>query len=108
MTMITGSDTIAPDPAAQPTASEHGFRVPGVVAAATWALGLAAGLIALATGHTAVAIGALSGAIMSPWIGLAWMSHGQRQVVDSEPAPIAARCEVSLATDWRLLRPTSR
>ncbi len=55
------------------------FGVPGKVAAALWALGVLTGVLALITGHAALAIIALVLAVASPWLGLAWASHSQRR-----------------------------
>ena len=59
------------------------FSVPGRVAAALWAVGFMAGVIALVTGHAAVAVAALVVAVAAPWFGLAWVSHRRRRVEDA-------------------------
>lgn len=48
----------------------------GLVAAATWAAGAVAGVVALATGHAGLAIAALIVAVVAPWAGLAVVSQG--------------------------------
>jgi hypothetical protein len=55
------------------------FSVPGLVAAAIWALGLVIGVLALVNGNAGVAIVALVIAVAAPWFGLAWISHCQRR-----------------------------
>lgn len=62
--------------------------IPGLVAAAAWAVGLIVGLVALAIGHVALAGVSLVLAIMAPWIGLAWVSHNQRRVATAGPIPV--------------------
>jgi hypothetical protein len=66
--------------------NDSGVSVPGVIAAVIWAVGLVAGLIALATGHGVLATVVLSFAVMSPWVGLAWVSRSQPISRLSEPA----------------------
>jgi hypothetical protein len=48
----------------------------GLVAAGIWAVGAVAGVVALATGHAGLAIAALIVAVVAPWVGLAFVSHG--------------------------------
>ncbi len=55
------------------------FGVPGRVAAAVWALGVLAGVLALLTGHAGLAIAGLVLAVAAPWVGLAWVSHSHRR-----------------------------
>jgi hypothetical protein len=55
------------------------FSVPGLVAAAIWALGLVIGVLALVNGHAGAAVVALVMAVAAPWFGLAWISHSQRR-----------------------------
>lgn len=55
------------------------FGVPGRVAAALWALGVLAGVLALLTGHAGLAIAGLVLAVAAPWFGLAWVSHSRRR-----------------------------
>jgi hypothetical protein len=52
---------------------------PGLVAAAGWAVGIVVGVWALATGHAGVAVVALVVAVVAPWFGVAWVSHGRRR-----------------------------
>lgn len=59
---------------------EEGPSVPGIVAAAVWAIGLALGLSALIAGHPVAAIMGL----MAPWLGLGWIEH-TRAVVSKTP-----------------------
>jgi hypothetical protein len=47
-----------------------------LVAAGIWAAGAVAGVLALATGHAGLAIAALIVAVVAPWVGLAFASHG--------------------------------
>lgn len=56
--------------------------VAGRVAAAVWAVGLAVGVAALATGHAGAAVVALLPAVAAPWGGLAWISRSQRRAFD--------------------------
>ncbi|CAM4113433.1 hypothetical protein MB901379_04583 [Mycobacterium basiliense] len=63
-------------PAGPGKLAEDSFSVPGMIVAATWALGLLIGLVGLATGHASVAVAALVLAVISPWIGLVWKSRG--------------------------------
>jgi hypothetical protein len=58
------------------------FSVPGLVAAAIWALGLVIGVLALVNGNAGVAVAALVMAVAAPWFGLAWISHSQRRAYD--------------------------
>jgi hypothetical protein len=53
--------------------------IPGLVAAAIWAVGLAVGVLALVAGHAGVAVVALLLAVAAPWFGLAWVSRGKRR-----------------------------
>ncbi|OBK46994.1 hypothetical protein [Mycobacterium sp. 1081908.1] len=53
--------------------------IPGLVAAATWAVGLAVGVLALITGHAGPAVVALLLAVVAPWLGLVWVSRSQRR-----------------------------
>ncbi|MBX9640285.1 MAG: hypothetical protein K2X97_11320 [Mycobacteriaceae bacterium] len=57
---------------------ERAVCVPGVVAAATWAVGLTIGLAAMAVGHDLLAGVSLVVAIISPWLGLAWVARNRR------------------------------
>jgi hypothetical protein len=53
--------------------------LPGAVAAATWAVGLVVGVLAIATGHAVLAIATLVLAVAAPWVGLAWVSRSRRR-----------------------------
>ncbi len=55
------------------------YRLPGLAASATCALGLVIALVSLIVGHAGVAILALMVAGLAPWLGLAWVSHGRRE-----------------------------
>ncbi|GAB3007992.1 hypothetical protein [Mycobacterium bourgelatii] len=70
-------------------ADDNGVRLPGLIAAVTWAVGLVAGMISLATGHGAVAIVILTLAVMSPWVGLAWVSRSRPTSGPFEPADLS-------------------
>ncbi len=59
------------------------FGLPGRVAAAVWALGVLAGVLALLTGHAGLAIAGLVVAVAAPWLGLAWVSHSRRRPGES-------------------------
>jgi len=82
---------------------QSGVSIPGLIAAGVWAIGLVVGLIALGTGHAAVAGVSLVLAIMSPWFGLAWVSHSQRRVAH-ETVPAGT----SFSSSWPGLRFTAR
>lgn len=81
---------------------QNGVSIPGLIAAGVWAIGLVVGLIALATGHAAVAGVSLVLAVMSPWFGLAWVSHSQRRVAH-EAVSVG-----SFSSSWHGLRFTAR
>jgi Flp pilus assembly protein TadB len=66
-------------PAGAAVGLDHSFHLPGLVAAAIWAVGLLIGVVAFATGHTWIALVALCAAVLAPWFGLAWVSHAQRE-----------------------------
>jgi len=72
---------------ADPSADGGGVNAAGMIAAAVWAVGLVTGVIALITGHVAVAVVALVLAVASPWVGLAWISRS-RPV--ERPAPLSS------------------
>jgi hypothetical protein len=59
-------------------------RVAGRPAAAVWAVGLAVGLIALATGHPVVAGATLLVAVLAPWFGIVAVLHSKPRVLDPE------------------------
>lgn len=73
-----GTNPLVHGPAATIDSDERTVSVPGVVAAAIWAVGLAIGLAAMAAGHELLAGVSLVLAIMSPWVGLAWVARNQR------------------------------
>jgi hypothetical protein len=64
--------------------TEDGPSVPGLVAAAAWAIGLAVGLGALIAGHPVLAAVAAIMGLMAPWFGLGWIEHTHRRVDDAE------------------------
>jgi hypothetical protein len=60
--------------------------VPGLIAAAAWAIGLAVGLGALIAGHPVLgAVAAVMG-LLAPWLGLGWIEHTHHRVDDAELA----------------------
>ncbi len=71
------------------------FGVPGRVAAALWALGVLAGVLALLTGHAGLAIAGLLLAVAAPWFGLAWVSHSRRRA-DGSAWPTGSAPVISL------------
>jgi hypothetical protein len=73
-----GTDTVAHGPVVTSDSNQRTVSVPGLLAAATWTVGLVIGLIAVAAGHDLLAGLALILAIMSPWFGVAWVSRAQR------------------------------
>lgn len=77
---------------ASSAANQSGVSVPGVIAAAIWAVGLVAAVIALATGHGAVATVILLVAVMSPWLGLAWVSRGRSGDWQSQGSAAPSDC----------------
>jgi hypothetical protein len=78
-------------PEAEQTAEESP-SVPGLVAAAAWAIGLAVGLGALIAGHPVLAAVAAIMGLLAPWLGLGWIEH-TRAVVTTTPnwSPRVAR-----------------
>jgi hypothetical protein len=80
--------------------SQSTVNVPGLVAAAAWAVALAGGLVALIAGHDMVAAVVLVLGVMAPWFGVAWVSRSGR------PAP--ADDAVSLPTGLHGLGFTAR
>ena len=62
--------------AATGVSTQSDFSVPGLAAAAIWAIGLIVGISSIATGHFTVALLALVVAVITPWIGLAWVRTG--------------------------------
>lgn len=85
---------------------ERAVSVPGVVAAATWAVGLAIGLAAMAVGHELLAGVSLVVAIMSPWLGLGWVARNQRADMRRQRA-LAAQT-VLYPGGWPALQLTAR
>ncbi len=73
-----GTDPHVHRPAMKGDSGERAVSVPGLVASATWAIGLVIGLIALAAGQEPLAGVSLVLAIISPWFGLAWVARSQR------------------------------
>ena len=71
--------------------------IPGLVAAGTWAVGLAVGVLALATGHAGAAVVALLLAVAAPWFGLAWVSRSQRRAFNVALFLHGARADGSAA-----------
>jgi hypothetical protein len=59
------------------TGANDSASVPGLIAAATWAIGLAVGVAALIAGHVQMAAIALLVAVTAPLLGLAWVSRGK-------------------------------
>lgn len=89
---VPGSGFVNDGGAAYRQAEEAGeASVIGRLAAATWAVGLVVGLIALVIGDALVATLALIVAVTAPWFGLAWMLHSQRRVFVAEPERQAKR-----------------
>jgi hypothetical protein len=68
--VYTGSDAGGP--------GESAVNVPGLIAAAAWAIALACGLVALIAGQDMVAAVVLVLGVMAPWFGVAWVSHSDR------------------------------
>ena len=56
-----------------------GVSFPGLVATMGWAVGFVFGVSALVTGHAGAAVVALVVAVVAPWFGVAWVSHGRRR-----------------------------
>ncbi|OBK31085.1 hypothetical protein A5634_14710 [Mycobacterium asiaticum] len=104
--VYSGADTFAQGSAVASDSDERAFSVPGSVAAATWTVGLIIGLIALATGHELLAGVSLVLAIMSPWFGLAWVSHSQRARMRHERAFVAQAAPYS--GGWPAAQTTAR
>jgi hypothetical protein len=55
---------------------EEGINLPGLAAAAVWALAFVVGLVALAAGYFMPATIALGLSVVAPWLGLAWVTRG--------------------------------
>ncbi|QNI08903.1 hypothetical protein GAN17_23620 [Mycobacterium kubicae] len=90
-------------------AATSGVSIPGLIAAGAWALGLVAGIVALVTGHTAVAAVALVGAVMAPWLGLALIGHRDHGASFSTRQPVegSSADATSFAGGWPSLRFTT-
>jgi hypothetical protein len=73
-----GTNTFAHGATMTSDPGDGDISLPGLLAAATWAVGLVLGLLALTSGHELLAGLSLVLAIMSPWFGLAFLAHGQR------------------------------
>lgn len=100
------TEPLAAGPAMSSDSGERTISVPGLVAAAIWAVGLVIGLVAMAGGHELFAGVSLVVAIMSPWFGLGWVARNQRaamrrQRAGSDQVPPAAG-------GWPVLQLTSR
>jgi hypothetical protein len=85
--VYTGGDAGGPARSALSIPSEGTVNVPGLVAAAAWAIALAGGLVALIAGHDMVAAVVLVLGVMAPWFGVAWVSHSHRGTSD-ETVPL--------------------
>ncbi|MHA7650104.1 hypothetical protein ACX9NE_10205 [Mycobacterium sp. ML4] len=103
--VYTGTDGTVGGPAAAGHSRERSVSVPGLVAAATWAVGLAIGLVALAGQHELLAGVALVSAIMSPWFGLAWVARNERADMRRERASAGV---VSCVDPWPSPQRTAR
>jgi hypothetical protein len=62
--------------------AEGHAHVAGLVAAAVWAVGAAAGIAALVIGQAGLAIAALFVAVVAPWVGLACVSRAHHHSSD--------------------------
>ncbi len=101
-----GTDPLVHRPATTGGAGERMVSVPGLVAAATWAVGLVIGLVAMAAGHELLAGVSLVLAIMSPWFGLAWVAQSQRAEMRRQRA--RADQAVGYPGGWPVLQLTAR
>jgi hypothetical protein len=54
------------------------LSLPGLVAAVSWAIGLAVGVFGLLAGHAGVVMVASVVAVVAPLLGVAWLSYSQR------------------------------
>jgi hypothetical protein len=54
------------------------LSLPGLVAAVSWAIGLAVGVFGLLAGHAGVVILASVVVVVAPLLGVAWLSYGHR------------------------------
>lgn len=95
-----GTDTITQGTAMGREPGAQVVSLPGLLAAATWAIGLVIGLVALTVGHELLAGVSLLLALMSPWFGLAWVAHGQRSDARRERSALTAGQNTSYAGGW--------
>jgi Flp pilus assembly protein TadB len=95
-----GTDTFAHGPAMTSDSGGQTVSVPGLLAAGAWTVGLIIGLIAIAAGHDLLAGVALVLAIVSPWFGLAWVSHNQRSDMRRQRSAARANQAPSYAGGW--------
>lgn len=84
------SDTCAHSSALTSDPDQGAFSKSGILAAATWVVGLVIGLVAMTHGHELLAGVALVLAILSPWLGLAWVAQSQRASARRQQHSIAA------------------
>lgn len=94
------TDVVAHGSAMTGDSDEDAFSVPGLLAAATWAIGLVIGLVAMTHGHELVAGVSLVLAILSPWFGLAWLSQSQRAGTRRQQHAISAVQTSPYAGGW--------
>lgn len=87
--MENGGRSYTLDRSAAAGSTQGDFSMPGLAAAAIWAIGLIVGMSSLATGHLAVALLALVVAVITPWIGLAWVRRGVLRSDDESERPFA-------------------
>ncbi|OBK26071.1 hypothetical protein [Mycobacterium asiaticum] len=95
-----GTDVVAAGSAVADVEDERTVSVPGVLSAAVWTVGLTIGLMAMATGHDLLAGVALVLAIASPWFGLAWVSHNQRNAFRRQRSAAPATAVAPYAGGW--------
>lgn len=86
--VYTGGDAGGSARSALPIPSASTVKVPGLVAAAAWAVALAAGLVALIAGHDMVAAVVLVLGVMAPWFGVAWVARSGRPAPADEAVPL--------------------
>lgn len=85
------TDAFAHESAMPRDSDGESLSLPGLLAAATWAIGLVIGLVAMMHGHELVAGVSLVLAILAPWFGLAWLSQSQRAGARQQHAVTAAQ-----------------
>ena len=88
--VYTGSDGGRPARIALSIPGESAVNVPGLIAAAAWAIALAGGLVALIAGQDMVAAVVLVLGVMAPWFGVAWVSHSDRGAPSDEGVALPA------------------